>query len=43
MTKNRKDRLVQGRRGDILERIKTYSNYTRRMTLCLLIIIVGMK
>ena len=29
MTKNRKDRLVQGRRGDILERIKTYSNYTK--------------
>jgi len=29
MTKNRKDRVVQGRRGDVLQRIKTYSNYTK--------------
>lgn len=28
MTKNKKARLVQGMRGDVLERIKTYSNYT---------------
>jgi len=27
MTKNKKDRVVQGRRGDVLQRIKTYSNY----------------
>lgn len=27
MTKNKKDRIVQGRRGDVLQRIKTYSNY----------------
>jgi len=29
MTKNRKSRTVQGMRGDVLERIKTYSNYTK--------------
>ncbi len=29
MTKNRKDRVVQGRRGDVLERIRSYSNYTK--------------
>jgi site-specific recombinase XerD len=28
MTKNKKDRVVQGRRGDVLQRIKSYSNYT---------------
>ncbi len=28
MTKNGKERTVQGMRGDILERIKSYSNYT---------------
>ena len=27
MTKNKKDRIVQGMRGDVLDRIKTYSNY----------------
>ena len=29
MTKNRKARVVQGMRGDVLERIKSYSNYTK--------------
>ena len=29
MTKNRKARTVQGMRGDVLERIKSYSNYTK--------------
>jgi integrase len=29
MTKNRKDRVVQGRRGDVIERIRSYSNYTK--------------
>ena len=29
MTKNKKARVVQGMRGDVLERIKTYSNYTK--------------
>ena len=29
MTKNRKDRVVQGRRGDVLDRIRSYSNYTK--------------
>jgi len=28
MTKNGKERTVQGMRGDVLERIKSYSNYT---------------
>ena len=28
MTKNRKERTVQGMRGDVLERIKSYSKYT---------------
>tara|TARA_X000000368_G_scaffold357346_1_gene299715 strand:- start:2600 stop:3823 length:1224 start_codon:yes stop_codon:yes gene_type:complete len=28
MTKNKKDRIVQGMRGDVLDRIKSYSNYT---------------
>jgi len=28
MTKNRKERTVQGMRGDVLLRIKSYSNYT---------------
>ena len=28
MTKNRKPRTVQGMRGDVLERIQTYSKYT---------------
>ena len=30
MTKNRKERQVQGRAGYVLERIKTYSNYTKQ-------------
>ena len=29
MTKNRKPRTVQGMRGDVLTRIKSYSNYTK--------------
>jgi len=29
MTKNRKARVIQGMRGDVLERIKSYSNYTK--------------
>lgn len=29
MTKNNKSRIVQGMRGDVLDRIKTYSNYTK--------------
>jgi len=29
MTKNKKDRIVQGLRGDVLDRIKSYSNYTK--------------
>ena len=29
MTKNKKERTVKGLRGDVLDRIKSYSNYTK--------------